>query len=485
MENGIKSKVVSGLIWTYFERFSAQLVSLIVSIILARLLSASEYGVVAIVTIFIDLSNVLVVNGFGTALVQKKDPLSVEYSTVFYASTFLTLVVYILLCLCSPFIASFYDIPELNTVLRVVGIAIPIAAISSIQQSFIAKKMEFKKFFFSTIIGTVISGIIGIVMAYRGFGVWALVAQLLSNRIIDTVILTFTSGWRLTREFSWTSLRSLFSYSWKITASSLLISFYDNIRGLVVGKKYSIDDLAYYNKGRNYPNLVAGNINTSISKVLFPALSDEQNDKERVLFMTRRAIKESTFILTPLLFGLASCSKQFVSVLLTEKWLPIVPYIVVMCVVYSMQPMQTASIQAMKAIGRSDYYLKLEIIKKVANFIILIISLFMFNSVFAVAIGALLAELSSTLINVPANKALFGYSYKLQLFDVLPEISAALLMAVVVIIVGLLPLSKFILLIIQVLAGGLIYYAIAKVFKMKSLNYLESTINEVLHRRKS
>jgi Zn-dependent protease with chaperone function len=150
-----------------------------------------------------------------------------------------------------------------------------------------------------------------------------------------------------------------------------------------------------------------------------------------------------------------------------------------------MQPMQTASIQAMKAIGRSDYYLKLEIIKKVANFIILIISLFMFNSVFAVAIGALLAELSSTLINVPANKALFGYSYKLQLFDVLPEISAALLMAVVVIIVGLLPLSKFILLIIQVLAGGLIYYAIAKVFKMKSLNYLESTINEVLHRRKS
>lgn len=484
MQGNTRNRVVSGLIWTYLERITAQLVSLVVTIILARLLTPTEYGIIAIVTIFTELSNVIVVNGFGTALVQKEQPSSKDYSTIFYSSMVITFALYVILFLFAPVIARFYSMPDLTPVLRVMGLATPIAGISSIQQSYISKKMEFKKFFFSTIIGTLISAIIGITLAYLGFGVWALVAQLLTNRIIDTTILSFTSGWKPTREFSKDSLIKLFSYSWKITLSSFLITLYDNIRGLVVGKKYSSDDLAYYNKGRLYPNLVAGNINTSISKVLFPALSNEQRNTSTVLNMTRRAIKESSYILTPLLFGLAACSKQFVVALLTEKWLPIVPYLQIMCIVYALQPMQTASIQAMKAVGKSDLYLKLEIKKKIINFAILLISLFAFNQVFIVAIGALLAEMSSTLINFPVNKKQFGYSYRLQFRDITPAFVLSSVMFVFVYLCGLIIINPFICLLIQIIVGAIFYIGVSRMLRFESYCYTISIIKTVVNKHR-
>ena len=202
MNASLKKKVFNGLVWTYLERITAQLVSLIVTIILARVLSPKEYGVISIVTIFTELANVIVVNGFGTALIQKKYPTSADYSTVFYINMAITWSLYFVLYAFAPTIAKFYGIEELTLILRVLGLQMPIAGISSIQQAYIAKRMEFRKFFFSTIIGTVISASVGILLAYNGFGVWALVAQLLTNRVIDTIILSLTSGWKLTREFS-------------------------------------------------------------------------------------------------------------------------------------------------------------------------------------------------------------------------------------------------------------------------------------------
>ena len=482
--NNVRNKIMSGLLWTYMERIAAQLVSLGVTVILARILSPKEYGVIAIVTIFTEISNVIVVHGFGTALIQKEKPSSEDYSTIFYANMIITFSLYGLLILFAPAIAQFYKMDQLTPVLRVLGVQMPIAGISSVQQSFISKKMEFKKFFFSTIIGTVISAVVGILMAYKGFGVWALVAQLLTNRVIDTIILSFTSGWKLTKEFSLVSLKALVSYSWKITASSFLITIYDNIRGLVIGKKYTADDLAFYNKGRHFPNLIAGNINTSISKVLFPALSNEQKNISNVLSMTRRAIKESTYILTPLLFGLAACSNSFVTVFLTEKWMPIVPYLRVMCIVYALQPMQTASIQAFKSVGKSGVYLKLEIIKKILNILIILISLFAFNNVFIVALGALLAELVSTVINIPANKKLFGYNYLDQVKDIASPFALSSTMFLVVFGAEYLVGKGLICLILQIIIGGFFYIGISMLFKMESFIYTKDIIKGLINKKK-
>lgn len=484
MNDGIKNKVLKGLLWTYMERVAAQLVSVIVTVVLANILTPKEYGMISIVTIFTELANVIVVNGFATALIQKSNPTSKDYSTIFWANMGITWIMYILLFAYSPIIALFYNIEQLTPVLRVLGLQMPIAGISSIQQAFISKKMEFKKFFFSTIIGTVISAIIGIILAFNGFGVWALVIQLLTNRVIDTIILSFTSGWRLTKEFSESNLKELVSYSWKVSASSFLITLWDNVRGLVVGKKYTTDDLAYYDKGRQFPNLIAANINTSISKVLFPALSSEQNNKNNILMMTRRSIKEGAYILTPILLGLAACSESFIKVLFPKIWMPMVPYLQIMCLIYAMQPLQTSSIQAIKAIGRSDTYLKLEIIKKSVNFLILLGSLFLFNNVLAVVFGALLSEIFSTICNFPANKHIFDYTYKEQFLDLLPSLLMSSVMFISVYFVGKLIEFEMVSLIIQIVFGGIVYLVMSIIFKVESFNYTKNIIKEILGKGK-
>ncbi len=479
-----KSKIINGLIWTYLERFTAQAVSLIVTIILARLLTPTEYGMIAIVAIFTEISNVIVVNGFGSALVQKENTDSKDYSTVFYAGMAITLFLYGILFIFAPLIADFYNSPQLSSVLRVLGLQMPIASVNSVQQSYISKKMEFKKFFWATSIGTIISAVVGITMAVCGCGVWSLVAQLLTNRIVDTVVLSVSSGWRLTFEFSGRAFSKLFSYSWKITLASFLITLYDNVRGLVIGKKYSADDLAFYNKGRQFPNLISVNVNTSISKVLFPALSNEQKNEHALLSITSRAIKEGSFLLTPLLFGLAACAKPFVVVVLTEKWLPIVPFMQIMCVVYALQPLQTASIQVMKAVGRSGVYLKLEIIKKILNFAILLTSLFAFNSVFIVVVGALLAEFISTILNFPANKKLINYGYIAQLKDFVPSFALSFIMFISIYFCGFAITNYSIALVVQVIVGTFVYIFMSYLFKLESFDYTRKILKGLIHKEK-
>lgn len=482
--NSIRKQVFSGLFWTYLERIAAQIVSLIVSIILARILGPEEYGIISIVTIFVTLSNVFIVNGFGTALIQKKDADSLDFSTVFYSNCIFTLIIYILLFILAPYIQTFYEYENLSLVIRVLSVSVLITAVSSVQQAYITRQMQFKKFFFSTIIGTVISGVVGVWLAYIGVGVWALVAQLLTNRIIDTTILSFTSGWHLTKEFSFDRLKLLVGYSWKIVASSFLIALYDNIRDLIVGKKYSVADLAYYNKGRQFPVVISDNINTSISKVLFPTLSKFQDDNNKIKNMTRRAISISSYVLFPILLGLAAIGRNFITILLTKKWIAVVPFLQVMCIVYMLQPVQTASIQAMKAIGRTDIYLKLEIVKKVFGCIIIVISLFCFNDVFAVALGALSAEVLSSLINMPANKSLLNYTYKEQIQDIIKPLIISGIMTLIVLVLGRINIINiYFTVLIQIAVGTVLYLFLSIIFGVESYSYLKNSIDEYFHRQ--
>ena len=482
--SSMKQKVVSGLAWSYAERMLAQLISLVVTIILARLLGPEEFGAVAIVTVFITIADTFAISGLGNSLIQKKDADHLDFSSVFYFNIGFSALLYGILFLLAAPIAEFYKNPLLIPVLRVMSLRIPIAAINSVQQAYVSKRMEFRKFFFATLFGTLVSAVLGVIMAYRGLGVWALVAQYMSNTIIDTIILWFVVRWRPRREYSWARMKGLYSYGWKVLATSLLINIYGNIQDLIIGKKFSASDLAFSNKGRQFPSLISSNINTSISKVMFPAISEVQEDRQRVKALSRKAISVGTYVLSPILIGLAAVSQAFVSVILTEKWLPCVPYLQIMCLVFLLQPIQTASIQAMKALGESGLYLRLEVIKKIGGIVILLITVFCFHSVLAIVIGSLVAEIFSTVVNFPANKRLIDYSYTEQIEDVFSALAISAIMALAVVLIGKTVDNKYLELMIQIVSGGAIYLVLSAITKNENYRYLKNSLTEIIKKRR-
>lgn len=481
-DNSIKSKVFSGLFWKFGERIIAQLVTFCVSIVLARLIAPSEYGVIALVMVFISLADVFVTSGFGNALIQKKNADNIDFSSVFYFNIVFSGMIYFFLYINAANIAAFYGKQILESVIKVLGLRIPIAAINSVQQAYVSRNMLFKRFFWSTLFGTLLSGVVGIIMAYCGYGVWALVGQYLTNTIVDTIVLWITVKWRPSYCFSIERVKVLFSYGWKLLCSGLLDTGYSQIRNLVIGKVYSADDLAFYNKGEQLPNLLVVNINTSISSVLFPAIASQQDNSERVKAMTRRAIKISSYVMWPAIIGLCVIAPALIDVLLTEKWIESVPYLQIICFSYVFWPIHTANLEAMKAMGRSDLFFKLEIIKKIIGIVILLVAIP--YGVKAIAYSAVATSLISTFINAHPNRRLLNYSYMEQFADILPSIVLAVIMGGVVYPIKFINLSSGFLVIFQVIVGAVIYMAISCLTHNDSYNYIKEIIRQFVSSKK-
>ena len=439
---------MTNFLWRFAERCGAQFVTLIVSIVLARILNPNDFGTVSLVMVFTTIMQVFVDSGLGTALIQKKDADELDFSSVFYFNFAVCLILYAGMFIASPYIAGFYNDDSLTLVIRVVSLTIIISGIKGIQQSYVSRNMLFKRFFFATSGGTVFSAFLGIAMAYAGCGVWAIVAQQLSNTAIDTLILWITVKWRPKKMFSWKRLKSLLSYGWKLLVSSLLDTIYNNLRNLIIGKIYTSADLAYYNQGDKFPKVIVTNINASIDSVLLPSMAGEQDHAERVKSMTRRAIKTSTYIMAPLMMGLLFCAEPIVKLLLTDKWLPSVPYLRIFCFTYMFWPIHTANLNAIKAMGRSDLFLKLEIIKKIMGLTLLLLT--MRISVMAMACSLIVSGILSQIINSWPNWKLLDYNYFEQLRDILPSISIATGMGVCVFLIGFLKLPIFVTLLIPV-----------------------------------
>lgn len=482
IENSIKTKVMSGLIWKFAERISAQLVTFIVSIVLARLLSPAHYGAIAIVNIFIALANVFVVSGFGNSLIQKKDADDTDFSSVFYFSILTSIVVYAILFFVAPIIAGFYSMPILSPVLRVMGLRLIVAGVNSVQHAYVARHMLFKRFFWSTLGGTLVSGVVGIIMAYMGFGIWALAAQYMTNTAVDTIVLWFTVKWRPKLLFSIKRLWRMFSYGWKLLVSALLDTGYNELRSLVIGRMYTPSDLAYYNKGKSFPSLVVTNINSSIQSVLFPAMANSQDKKEQVKAMCRRSIRTSSYIMLPLMAGLALVAEPFVKLLLTEKWLPCVPYLQISCFTFAMMPIHTANLQAINAIGRSDIFLRLEIIKKIMGLTILIIVAR--YGVIAIALSGIFTTIVSSIINSYPNKKLIGYKYFEQITDLFNGIIPLVVMSIAVVFVRFLNISSLALMSLQIIVGVIVYITISALTKNDSFIYIYEIIKNFLKGRK-
>ncbi|MCD7959359.1 MAG: lipopolysaccharide biosynthesis protein [Ruminococcus sp.] len=480
-ENQIKIKTLSNMIWRFTERCGAQGVAFVVSIVLARLLTPTEYGTVALITVFTTIFQVFVDSGMGNALIQKKNADQLDFSSVFYFNIVMCVVVYAILFAIAPLIASFYDDPSLTPMVRVVGLTIIIAGLKNIQQAYVSKHLLFRKFFFSTLGGTIVAGVVGIAMAYLGFGAWAIVAQQVINVFIDTCILYITVRWRPTKQFSLKRLKQLFGFGWKLLASSLLDTVYNNLRSLIIGKLYSSDDLAYYNKGKQIPNLFITNINNSIDSVLFPVMSQEQNDVTRIKSMLRRSIKTSVYILAPLMMGIAFVAEPLIRLLLTEKWLSCVFFLRIFCITYMFYPIHTANLNAIKAMGRSDLFLKLEILKKIVGMAAVLIS--MWFGVKAMALSLLVTSLLSQLINSWPNRRLLDYGYLSQLKDILPGILLAVFMGDCVFPITLLDLPDILTLVIQVILGAAIYIGGSRLLKLEEFYYVLDMIKSMMKKR--
>lgn len=472
----MNKKVLSNFIWRLLERSGAQLVQFLVSIVLARVLMPKQYGTVALLTAFIMILSIFIDSGLCNALIQKKNADALDFSTVFYVNMALCVTLYIMLFIASPFIANIYGNPNMTLYLRVIGLTLIVAGLKNVQIAYVSRNLIFKKFFFATLGGTLGAGVIGIIMAYTGFGVWALIAQSLINNAVDTLILWITVKWRPIKMFSFARLKGLFSYGWKLLASSLLDTFYNNIRTLLIGGQYSSKDLAYYDRGNQFPNVIVNNINLSIDSVLLPTMSRVQTDREAVRSMTRRSIKVSTFLIAPLLMGLAFTATPVIRLVLTEKWLPAVLFLRVFCVTFMFYPIHTANLNAIKAVGRSDMFLKLEIIKKTVGFTALFATLWI--SVEAIAYSLLFTTVTSMIINSWPNKKLLGYSYFEQMKDILPGIILAVVMGALIFPIQFIGLPDIVTLCIQIPLGAAIYIAGAKIFKLDSFDYLLNTIKE-------
>lgn len=466
--------IASSMIWNLLERVGTQGAQLLVSIILARILLPEAYGILALITVFINLATVVVETGFGSSVIQKKEITSHQINVIFSLNFLVALALCSILWIIAPFIASFYSKYDHNLlvwVIRIYSLILPIGSVTSIQSAVIYRNMEFKKFFMVNLITIILSSAIGIAMAYMNFGVWALIAQALSSKLILLLSLLFAVKWKPKFCFQFRQSGSMFRFGGNILLNRLLNMLYHQISSLVIGKDYSPDTLAYYSKGNTFPSMVATNTDYALQKVMFSAYSKYQDDKAAVREMMRKTIRLSTFVLSPLMFGMLACSENFIRVVLTDKWLPAQIYMQIFCLSYFLQPIGTTAAQALNGIGRSDLTLKIGLITRLAGIALIIASIPL--GVIYITLAVLATSLISAVTYMFTNRKIFDYRIRRQLKDLFENILPSATMALACFSVGYLsPYSPLVTLGLQVLAGFAWYLCWAIIFHNENLKYL-------------
>lgn len=477
------SKILSSLIWKFLERVGVQGVQFVLQIVLARILSPEHYGMLSIMIIFVNLANVFIQTGFNTALIQNKDVTEEDYSSVLWVTLGAGGILYGVIFATAPLIGEFYNMPDVVKPLRVLAVMLFPGALNSIQLARISRALDFKKVFYSNFAAIVIAGVAGVAIACAGGGVWALVAQSLINTIVACIVMFFTAKLKLHFKCNFSRVKVLFAFGWKLLVSGLIETLYQDLSSLIVGKKYNSTTLAYYDRGKKFPQTIMMVVNSTVQSVMLPAMSSEQDDKTKVKELTSASLSVTSFIIFPVMAGLAAVAEPLITILLTEKWLMAVPYMQIFCFIFALIPTATANLQAINAIGRSDIFLKLEIIKKIEGVTFLLISVFLFESPIAIAIADAIASVIGWFINAYPNRKLINYSYKEQLGDFLPSLLISLVMFVAVLFVGKLELNVFLLLILQVFVGVVVYIVLSVIFKPKAYIILKEKTKEILRNK--
>ena len=469
-DTSLRDKTVGGFIWMFMERAGSTLVTFLVSLLLARILLPEDYGVVAVAQVFINLANVFVTQGLNAAVIQRKEAGDLEYSTAFYASMGLALVLYAGIFIGAPLVADYCGQPLVTQVLRVLALRLPVGAFNAIQRAYVSRKLQFRKFFTVTLSGTLSSAAVGIAMALLGFGPWAIVGQYLTDSLVRTVVLWLMIDWRPKRMFSFAKLREMFGFSWKVFSAALCNEIYLEFRSIVIGGEYSAEDLAYFNRGKQFPQLFFINISSAMTSVLFPVMSRQQADVNVVKRSLSRTIQTVMYILLPMMAGLAVVAEPLVLVLLTEKWLPCVLFLQIYCFNYAILPIQSILEQTYKALGRSDIVLRLFFAEKIAG--ILVVLLTMRHGVEAIAWGMIFSASFDTLLHMFFAGKTVGYAYGDLWRDVREPLLGCAVMLAAVFAVGQIALPVWAALVLQCVTGVMVYLAVSILMKSSALKYL-------------
>ena len=476
----LKKSTFDGMLWIFGERMSAKLVSFLVTLVLARLLMPEDYSVISVAAIFFTFCNVFIYGGLSAALVQKKDADSLDYSSVLWVTMLIAAALYGVAYLSAPGIALLYNKEQLTAVIRFMGLDFFVLAVKSVLNAYTSSNLQFRKFFYATLGGTLISAVVGITMALCGFGVWALVAQEMTNNFIDTLMLLFTTRMKVRLRCSWKRLKGLLSFGLHNFASSLVSIFYDQLSPMAIGLRFSTVDLAYYTKGRSIPGLIDTTLTQTMTEVLFPVMAKAQDDLDDVRNMTRRYLRTASYVIFPIMVGLAVVSDSFVRLALTEKWMNCAVYIRLFSLSGMVGLVSVGCIQAMRAIGRSDVVLKLELVKKALSLVLLVVFLVTAKKPEALAVCACLTNVMAFCVNAGAGKRLLNYGLWRQLWDVLPNLLLSLVMAVPVVLLGRLSIPDILLLPAQILTGGAVYVGLSLITRNESFRFVLKLVRQKL-----
>ena len=425
MPDSLKQKTITGVSWSFIEQVLARGVNFVIGIILARLLSPTDYGLVGMLGIFIAISQLFIDGGLTSALIRTKDPSDKDFSTVYIINMGLSVVFYFLLFFTAPVIADFYHQPLLKPLARAIAFIFVIGSVSSIQGTLLTIRVDFKTKTIISIVSSIISGIIGILCAYKGMGVWALVAQTLTTSVVCTVLTLVLVRWMPKLIFSRESFKRLFSYSSKLLAASFISTIYDNAYPMVIGKRFSAADVGQYSRAGQFPGIANNTITSALNRVAFPILSQIQDDDERLLRVYEKYIQLACFFIFPLLMGICGCARPLVSFLLTDKWLDCVPLMQIICFSLLTNAMTTINLNLLYVKGRSDLVLRLEFIKKSVAFAILFIS--MFFSIKVMCYGVVFYSVIALYINTFFTNKIVGYSVRRQIKSVAPYLGVSLI----------------------------------------------------------
>jgi O-antigen/teichoic acid export membrane protein len=473
--DSLKKKTAKGVLWSSIERFSVQGIMFVVMIIMARLLTPNDYGLVGMLSVFIAISQSLIDSGFSQALIRKQDRTEVDNSTVFYFNIVVGIVLYLILFVCAPLISDFYNEPELTQVMRVVGIVLILNSLCIVQRALLTVNLNFRVQAKASLSAALISGIVGIATAYNGMGVWAIVFQQLTNYVINSALLWYFSKWAPKLVYSWKSFKELFSFGSKLLASGLIDTFYTNMYQLVIGKVFSASALGYYTRAHQFGSFPSSNITGILQRVTYPVLCTIQDDDSRLASVYRRFLRVSAFVVFPLMMGLSAVARPTILVLLKDQWLFAATLLQILCFSMMWYPIHAINLNLLQVKGRSDLFLKLEIWKKIVGVIILCITIPM--GLIAMCVGSFFSSMISLFINTYYTGKLINVGYVRQMRDLIPTFLLSVATgAIVYITINTVNVTPLLQLVIGIVEGVIFYIAAAKILRFTEFNELINII---------
>ena len=476
-QESLKNKTIKGVGWSAADAFLGQGVTFIVGLVLARLLSPDEYGLIGICLIFTTVLNGIVDSGFSNALIRKQDVTDEDYNTMFITNMVISILLYVLLFISAPFVSDFFHRKELTALVRATGLVLFFNALSITQVTILTKKIDFKTKTKASLFSAMISGVIGIAMAFMGYSVWALVAQQLSKQLLYTLCLWFLNKWCPKFTFCYGSFKYMWGFGWKLLASGILNNVWNQLYQVVIGRCYTPSTLGHYTRANEYANLFSANLTSIVQRVSYPVLSEMQDDKERMVIGYRKVIKVTMFVTTVCMISLGAVAEPMIYTLIGTKWHEAATYLPLICISMSLYPLHAINLNILQVLGRSDIFLNLEILKKIVGFVPVVIGIFC--GIYYMLLASIFTGIICLYLNTWYTGKTLNYTFVNQLKDIAPSYFTAFVIATAVYFLKYLPVSYWLVLLLQITIGIIVGFIISELLKLEEYKEIKKILGSL------